>query len=199
MASAQQKANERAKNALLDQGEVNNAFERLHIRHNGRIEELESDVVTVANQVAIHGGRLTHQGDNALALDQRVTGLESLSDEIDWFGSAVITAIVGVISAIAYWLLVFKAGWDPLLAVEGGNSEIISDAARGIMNYHVAVFTLVTMAITFAACVCLLGKRKVETVVVAPTKVVVTEPYPPRRVLAPPPAPALSTAQQRAE
>jgi hypothetical protein len=65
-----------------------------------------------------------------------------------------------VISAVCFYIMVFSARWDPLLAVEGGNDGVITDAARSIMNYHVVAYTIVVMAFTFAACVCLLGKRK---------------------------------------
>ena len=156
-----------AERALAAQQALNNAVGARLTVHNGRIIGLRTDVdrtaavvAAQAAQSAIQDGRITQLGDNQAGLDERVTGLEALNHEIDWFGSAVITAVVGVISAVCFYIMVFSARWDPLLAVEGGNDGVISSAARSIMNYHVAAYTFITMAFTFAACVCLLGKRK---------------------------------------
>ncbi len=156
-----------AERALAAQQAVNKAVGTRLTDHNGRIIGLRTDVDRTAAVVAAQGaqsaiqdGRITQLGDNQAGLDQRVTGLEALNHEIDWLGSAVITAVVGVISAVCFHILVFSARWDPFLAVEGGNDGVISSAARSIMNYHVVAYTFVAMAFTFAACVCLLGKRK---------------------------------------
>jgi hypothetical protein len=156
-----------AERALAAQQALNNAVGARLTVHNGRIIGLRTDVdrtaavvAAQAAQSAIQDGRITQLGDNQAGLDERVTGLEALNHEIDWFGSAVITAVVGVISAVCFYIMVFSARWDPLLAVEGGNDGVISSAARSIMNYHVVAYTIVVMAFTFAACVCLLGKRK---------------------------------------
>jgi flagellar basal body-associated protein FliL len=156
-----------AERALAAQQALNNAVGARLTVHNGRIIGLRTDVdrtaavvAAQAAQSAIQDGRITQLGDNQAGLDERVTGLEALNHEIDWFGSAVITAVVGVISAVCFYIMVFSARWDPLLAVEGGNDGVITDAARSIMNYHVVAYTIVVMAFTFAACVCLLGKRK---------------------------------------
>ena len=156
-----------AEKLLAAQQAVNKAVGTRLTDHNGRIIGLRTDVDRTAAVVAAQGaqsaiqdGRITQLGDNQAGLDQRVTGLEALNHEIDWMGSAVITAIVGAISAVCFYILVFSARWDPFLAVEGGNEGVISSAARSIMNYHVVAYTFVAMAFTFAACVCLLGKRK---------------------------------------
>ena len=156
-----------AEKLLAAQQAVNKSVGTRLTDHNGRIIGLRTDVDRTAAVVAAQGaqsaiqdGRITQLGDNQAGLDQRVTGLEALNHEIDWMGSAVITAIVGAISAVCFYILVFSARWDPFLAVEGGNEGVISSAARSIMNYHVVAYTFVAMAFTFAACVCLLGKRK---------------------------------------
>jgi hypothetical protein len=157
----------KAKQMLAAQAAVNAAVGTKLTDHNARIVGLRTDVDDTAEVVAAQGtqlvvqqGRITQLGDNQAGLDERVTGLEALNHEIDWMGSTVITAIVGVISAVCFYIMVFSARWDPLLAVEGGNDGVITDAARSIMNYHVVAYTIVVMAFTFAACVCLLGKRK---------------------------------------
>lgn len=157
----------KARQMLAVQAAVNVEVDTKLTDHNAQIVGLRTDVDDTAAVVAAQGtqlvvqqGRITQFGDNQAGLDQRVTGLEALNHEIDWLGSAVITAVVGAISAVCFYILVFSARWDPLLAVEGGNDGVISSAARSIMNYHVAAYTFITMAFTFAACVCLLGKRK---------------------------------------
>ena len=161
------KAKRQLAEMLAAQAEVNDAVGTRLTDHNARIVGLRTDVDDTATVVAAQGtqlvvqqGRITQLGDNQAGLDERVTGLEALNHEIDWFGSAAITAVVGVISAVCFYIMVFSARWDPLLAVEGGNDGIISSAARSIMNYHVVAYTFVAMAFTFAACVCLLGKSK---------------------------------------
>ncbi len=161
------KAKRQLAEMLAAQAEVNDAVDTRLANHNSSIVGLRTDVDDTATVVAAQGaqlavqqGRITQLGDNQAGLDERVTGLEALNHEIDWMGSAVITAIVGAISAVCFYILVFSARWDPFLAVEGGNDGVISSAARSIMNYHVVAYTIVVMAFTFAACVCLLGKRK---------------------------------------
>ena len=161
------KAKRQLAEMLAAQAEVNDAVGTRLTDHNARIVGLRTDVDDTATVVAAQGtqlvvqqGRITQLGDNQAGLDERVTGLEALNHEIDWFGSAAITAVVGVISAVCFYILVFSARWDPFLAVEGGNDGVISSAARSIMSYHVVAYTFVAMAFTFAACVCLLGKRK---------------------------------------
>jgi hypothetical protein len=161
------KAKRQLSEMLAAQAEVNDVVDTGLANHNSRIVGLRTDVDDTATVVAAQGtqlavqqGRITQLGDNQAGLDERVTGLEALNHEIDWAGSAVITAIVGAISAVCFYIMVFSARWDPLLALEGGNDGVISSAARSIMNYHVVAYTIVVMAFTFAACVCLLGKRK---------------------------------------
>lgn len=150
-----------ARNAVLAQ-------QKLYQKIGTSIAELRTDVdntaAIVADQCAlntIRDGKIIQLSDNQDGLDQRVTGLERLSHEIDWERSAVITAVVAVISAFIIYTLVFSLRWDPLLAIEGGTIDgEISDAARSIMNLHVAIFTFVVTAYTFFGCVCFIAKRK---------------------------------------
>jgi hypothetical protein len=149
-----------AKKAVLAQ-------QKLYKEIGSSIAGLRTDVDNTAAVVAaqsalntIRDGKIIQISDNQAGLDDRVSRLEALNHETDWFGSAAITAVVGVISAVCFYILLFSARWDPLLAVEGGNDGVISSAARSIMNYHVAAYTFIAMAFTFTACVCLLGKRK---------------------------------------
>ena len=144
------------------------AQQKLYQKIGTSIAELRTDVdntaAILADQCAlntIRDGKIIQNSDNLAAVDERVTGLEALNHEIDWERSAVITAVVAVISAFIIYTLVFSLRWDPLLEIEGGtiNGEI-SDAARSIMNWHVAIFTFVVTAFTFFGCVCFIAKRK---------------------------------------
>ena len=146
----------------------NDAMGSKLIQHKKSFIELRADVDRTADvviaqgtQLVVQQARITQIGDNQDGLDQRVTGLEALNHEIDWERSAVITAVVAVISAFIIYTLVFSLRWDPLLEIEGGTIDgEISDAARSIMNWHVAIFTFVVTAFTFFGCVCFIAKRK---------------------------------------
>ena len=144
------------------------AQQKLYQKIGTSIAELRTDVdntaAILADQCAlntIRDGKIIQNSDNLAAVDERVTGLEALNHEIDWERSAVITAVVAVISAFIIYTLVFSLRWDPLLEIEGGTIDgEISDAARSIMNWHVAIFTFVVTAFTFFGCVCFIAKRK---------------------------------------
>lgn len=128
------------------------------------VDGVASVVAGVAENQATHAGRLTKLSDDHEGTVARVGVVEDKINGggINWIGAVSITALVGVVAGIVFYTLVMNGNWDPFLAVQGGEIADVKEKAHAALLYHVFAYTMVTMAITFAACVCFLKPDSVK-------------------------------------
>ncbi len=122
------------------------------------VDGVASVVAGVAENQATHAGRLTKLSDDHEGTVARVGVVEDKINGggINWIGAVSITALVGVVAGIVFYTLVMNGNWDPFLAVQDGVVADVKEKAHAALLYHVFAYTMVTMAITFALCVCFL-------------------------------------------
>jgi len=122
---------------------------------------LQTDVLLHTDILVVQGGNIARLADRADVTDTRIDSIETseAGEQIDWLGAFVTTGISGVISAIAWWALVFGSNFDPLLFVQNSNVEAVKEEIHAMLVFHVGVYTLVCTAVVFAICVCIMTKQ----------------------------------------